>query len=233
MALSGFRFFGQDIGGFAGPRPDKELFLRWIQYGLFTPRFTLHSWNDDGSSNMPWLYEDLIPEVQALFQLRKSLLPYIYSEANASIEKYEPLIRPIFLDYPGYDEESDAFLLGRHLLVCPVFDKGKEEIEFDLPGNEGWYLGSTLLQGHVKIEAPLHGLPPYFIKAGTIFPMKEGFQVYLKQGEFGLDYYQDESLENKPRSIQASYDGVTLRIQGVQKEEKLTIIGGNANIIYE
>jgi alpha-glucosidase len=44
MALSGFWFFGPDIGGFAGPKPSEELFLRWLQYGVFLPRLTLHSW---------------------------------------------------------------------------------------------------------------------------------------------------------------------------------------------
>ena len=43
MSLSGFYNVGHDVGGFSGPRPGPELFLRWIQNGIFHPRFTIHS----------------------------------------------------------------------------------------------------------------------------------------------------------------------------------------------
>ena len=101
MALSGFLFFGPDIGGFAGPQPGEELFLRWLQYGLFLPRFTLHSWKIGGASTMPWLYPALMPEVRRLFELREQLVPYLYAEAENAREERLPLIRPVFLEDPA------------------------------------------------------------------------------------------------------------------------------------
>ena len=47
MSLSGMYNIGHDIGGFAGDAPEPELLVRWVQNGTFTPRFTIHSWNDD------------------------------------------------------------------------------------------------------------------------------------------------------------------------------------------
>ena len=53
LSLSGFFNIGHDVGGFSGPRPGPELFLRWVQNGILHPRFTIHSWNDDASANEP------------------------------------------------------------------------------------------------------------------------------------------------------------------------------------
>lgn len=47
--------YGHDVGGFAGPKPDPEMFVRWVQQGVFWPRFSIHSWNTDGSITEPWM----------------------------------------------------------------------------------------------------------------------------------------------------------------------------------
>jgi hypothetical protein len=40
MSLSGMFNVGHDVGGFAGPVPDPELLVRWVQSATFSPRFT-------------------------------------------------------------------------------------------------------------------------------------------------------------------------------------------------
>ena len=133
MALSGFLFFGPDIGGFAGPRPTEELFLRWLQYGVFLPRFTLHSWKPGEPSTMPWLYPERMDAVRRLFDLRERLVPYLYAETERCRTAHEPLLRPVFLTDPDYDPESDWFFCGERMLVCPVFDEGAETVTVTLP----------------------------------------------------------------------------------------------------
>ena len=141
LALTGFLFFGPDVGGFAGPKPSKELFLRWLQYGVFLPRFTLHSWKPGEPSTMPWLYPELLPVVQRLFALRERLVPYLYAEAERCRKTHEPLIRPVFLADPSYDPESDCFLCGSKLLACSVFGEGTERVSVTLPRcASGWLL---------------------------------------------------------------------------------------------
>lgn len=172
MSLSGIYNFGQDIGGFAGPRPSEELFLRWIQYGIFTPRFVLHSWNPDGSSNMPWLYESKIPTVKKLFDLREKLVPYLYEQMKKSCRDYTPVIYPVFLKYPDYDVESDVFFFGDDILACPVFDKGAASVKVKLPENKGgWYLrgeSSQSYSGEVEIPCSPDDLPVYFVRSGLL-----------------------------------------------------------------
>ena len=141
MALSGFLFFGPDIGGFAGPKPGEELFLRWLQYGIFLPRFTLHSWKPGEASTMPWLYPELMPSVRRLFDLRESLIPYLVEETELARAQNLPLLRPVFLYDKAYDPESDCFLCGEKLLACPVFDEGAEDVTVTLPHlGGGWKL---------------------------------------------------------------------------------------------
>ena len=165
MALTGFLFFGPDLGGFAGPKPSQELFLRWLQYGIFLPRFTLHSWKPGAPSTMPWLYPALLPAVQRLFALREKLVPYLYAEAEGCRKTHDPLIRPVFLADPAYDPESDCFLCGSKLLACPVFDEGAEQITVTLPHcASGWRLrgagacipgGATLRLSCLPTELPV------------------------------------------------------------------------------
>lgn len=139
MSLTGFSFFGADIDGFAGPQPDRELFLRWLQYGVFTPRFVLHSWKPGEKSTMPWLYPELMESVRHFFDLREAMLPYLQSEYERKRALYEPLIYPVFLAEPDYDCESDCFFCGDKVLVCPVFDQGADSVTVTLPRSEKYW----------------------------------------------------------------------------------------------
>ncbi|MCR5311473.1 MAG: hypothetical protein K6E32_08685 [Lachnospiraceae bacterium] len=199
MSLSGLYNFGQDIGGFAGHKPGRELLLRWIQYGLFTPRFTLHSWNGVGEDpTMPWMYEDLIPYVKELFDLRERLIPYLYNEMFRSVNTYDPIIFPVFLKHPDYDREADCFYFGNSILACPVFDEGATEVTVDLPETDtGWYCNDKLFTGTVTLPCPAEGLPVWFAKAGSIIPyaVDDGleFRIYaLKEGTIHFEFIDDD-----------------------------------------
>lgn len=227
-SLTGFSFIGQDIGGFAGEKPNEELFLRWIAYGVFTPRFTLHSWNPDGSSTMPWLYPELKEKVKNLFRLREELLPYIYSEAMKAVESYHPLIYPVFLKQEDYDEESDFFFVGDSLLACPVFDEGKTSLDISLPkGN--WYYQGKMRTGSLIVENRPGDLPIFFIKEGSIVPLRKNkemvFELYpLKEGEVVYHFYEeDTSLENPYRILTMRCEKDIVRIQGLHKDEKAVL----------
>ncbi len=218
MSLSGFYNFGQDIGGFAGPCPDVELFMRWIQYGVFTPRYTLHSWNPDGSSTMPWLYPEKMDSVQKIFALRQALVPYMYNEMYRSACKNEPIIYPVFLKEPGYDIESDIFYCGDSILAAPVFDEGATSVTALLPENNGGYYacGADDLLGwdyyesgaSVTVECTMDELPVFFVKGGSMIPWANDafdprvrdldaidFTIYpLEEGTFTWEYLDDDGV---------------------------------------
>ena len=169
MSLSGFCFFGPDIGGFSGPKPSEELFLRWLQYGVFLPRFVLHSWKIGEPSTMPWLYPEKMETVRTLFDLRQQLIPYLAKELKRCEEEGEPLITPVFLKDRDYDRESDWFYCGDRILVCPVFDEGADRLTIHIPkSTAGFRLRGEgdLIPGEatVDVTCTTDDLPVWFVE---------------------------------------------------------------------
>ncbi|MCG7626749.1 glycoside hydrolase family 31 protein [Epibacterium sp. MM17-32] len=181
MSLSGFYNIGHDVGGFSGPRPEPELFVRWVQNGVFHPRFTIHSWNDDATVNEPWMYPEVTDLIRNAIRLRYRLLPYLYTCLWQAAAQSEPMLRPLFLDFdhdPQAWQETDSFLLGRDLLVATVLDKGVDSRPVYLPEHAGgwwdfhtgiWHQGGQWLEVPVTLETI-----PLFVRGGSVIPLSEG-----------------------------------------------------------
>jgi alpha-glucosidase len=177
LALSGVSNFGHDVGGFAGPRPSRELFLRWIAAGLLLPRFSIHSWNDDGGANEPWMYPDAVPAVRALLGLRLRLTPYLKECLRRYAEDYEPVVRPLFLDFPadpaGWTEQ-DAFMLGDAVLAAPVVEEGVGTVEITLPVGADWedyWTGEGYKGGEtLRLDCPTDRTP-MLLRKGSAVPL--------------------------------------------------------------
>jgi len=197
MSLSSLMFYGHDLGGFTGDMPSRELLLRWLQHGVFEPRFTVHSWNRDGSATMPWSYDDILPYVKNLFEERRSILPYIYSSAYFCTRDNIPLNAPAFLynDDPKLKCDLPSMMLGRDVLVPFVFEEGSRKVNVYLPDGEIWYFGGTVYDGGQSVEVPLEPTDtvPYFIKGGCVFPQNNKFTVYpVKNGKFTSEFFDDD-----------------------------------------
>lgn len=177
LALSGVSNIGHDIGGFAGPAPDPELFLRWVQFGIFLPRFSIHSWNDDATVNEPWMYPELTPAISRLIKLRARLLPYLYDLLWKSHSRYEPMIRPTFYEFPEDPRcfaENDDMLLGASLLVAPVVEEGQRARSVYLPAGADWYdywTGEVFAGGQDISRTAPHDRPPLMARAGSGIPL--------------------------------------------------------------
>lgn len=233
MSLSGLYFYGNDLGGFTGAKPSRELLLRWLQHGVFEPRFTIHSWNEDGSATMPWTYPDILPAVRRLFALRRRLLPYIYSCAYNCVQNEIPMNAPLFLYYD--DEElyssTNSMLLGTDILAAFVFDSGSDAASVFLPRGTVWYLNDTLYTGGQRVQLNIapDGEMPYFARGGSVVPTDEAdlsgsekivFTVYpLPCGEFESAFFTDDGesfayLENNcvklKFTVRCSADAVTV-----------------------
>ncbi|MEG2475890.1 MAG: glycoside hydrolase family 31 protein [Cellulosilyticaceae bacterium] len=142
LSLSAIYNFGHDVGGFSGPKPEEELFVRWIQHGIFMPRFTIHSWNSDQTVNEAWMYEGATPAIRDLIKLRYRLTPFFYDLMYRAHSEYEPIIRPLFYNFDDkqIDIEADEYMVGDHVMVVNIFDKGVKEKSVYLPENQiGWY----------------------------------------------------------------------------------------------
>jgi alpha-glucosidase len=189
LALSGVSNSGHDIGGFSGPAPDAELFVRWVQAGVFMPRFSIHSWNDDGTVNEPWMHQDATETIRGLIALRYRLLPYLYDLSWRHHDAFEPIVRPTFLEFPNDPEclaENDELMLGPSLLTAPVFEKGAPSRALYLPAGVVWrdfWSGERFVGGQsVTLPAPLDQ-PVLLVREGAAIPLNIAEQHFDRRAD--------------------------------------------------
>ena len=178
MSLSGMFNTGHDVGGFFGPVPDPELLVRWVQNGVFSPRFIMNSWKPGGETNTPWLHPQALEPIRAAIRFRYRLMPYLYTLYRRAAELGEPILRPLFYDFeddPRAYADCDDFMFGSQLLVANVVEPGQRERRVYLPDNaQGWYDFHS--GGHhpggceIVVSAPLDRIP-LFARSGAIVPL--------------------------------------------------------------
>ncbi len=180
FALSGIPYWTTDIGGFVTGDPNdpayRELFIRWFQYGTFSPILRVHGTRKTDQNEL-WSYG---PEAQKILvsfdRLRYRMLPYIYSLAwKTTSESYTPM-RPLVMDFRSdvrAQNIGDQFMYGPAFLVNPVTEPDATTRRLYLPQSK-WYdfwTGSSAAGGRtIDASAPLERLPLY-IRAGSILPL--------------------------------------------------------------
>lgn len=221
MGLSGAPNTGHDVGGFYGEQPDPELFLRWVQNGIFHPRFTIHSWNSDGTVNEPWMHPEVLPYVREAIEFRYRLIPYLYALFFESYETGHPIIRPMVYQFTSdalTHENSFDFMLGDWLLVPSVFEPHVRTRDVYLPQNTHWYdfhTGQQFTGGQlVTVDAPLSRFP-LLVLAGGMIPMRKDVLSDNERVLFLFPHPQTAQSE----TILIEDDGISLDYQqgGVTK----------------
>jgi alpha-glucosidase len=178
MSLSGMFNIGHDVGGFFGPVPDAELFLRWVQACSLNPRMVMNSWKEGNVSNLPWMHPEVTQAVTQAIQQRYLLMPYLWQCFEMASQKHVPIIRPTFFNFPTDLQclnDADDFMLGNDLLVAPVVEKGATERQIYFPKlnvGEYWFDFHTRQQfesGQThRVDAPMSHLPLYVRSGGKI-----------------------------------------------------------------
>lgn len=208
LGLSGFSYSAADVGGFTGG-PSPELLTRWMQIAAFTPVFRVHAANNTPRSE-PWVDG---PEHLALrrkaIEERYRLMPYIYQVAEQNARTGDPIMRPIFYDYPemssAFCDQAMTFTLGKSLLIAGA-SKPESPQAYDvcLPKG-GWYdywngtkaeapKETSFEKFDVVKEKPSIERLPVFVRAGTILPRQPLTQSLSEtpSGPLSLDIYPGE-----------------------------------------
>lgn len=127
---AGYTWWSHDIGGHMWGSKDDELYIRFLQFGVFSPINRLHSTKTDTFSKDPANYTNGIGQLaEKYLRMRHKMIPFLYSASCETSEKGLPLIEPMYYEYP---EESDAYvcegqyLFGRQLLVAPITEKSSD-----------------------------------------------------------------------------------------------------------
>jgi alpha-glucosidase len=220
LSLSGCPNTGHDVGGFFGEKPDPELFLRWVQNGIFHPRFTIHSFNTDGSVNEPWMYPEILPAVREAIRFRYRLLPYLYSLFFEASQSGHPIIRPMVYEFPHDPRcrtESFDFMLGKSLLVASVLEPNTRIREVYLPTGTGWYdffTGSYYEGGQVvTLDVPLERIP-LLVRAGSFIPMGKLMRYIGEQADDLREIYVfPDPAEGTGHFTLIEDDGISLNYQ--------------------
>jgi alpha-D-xyloside xylohydrolase len=178
--LSGLPYWTTDIGGFVTGNPDdpayRELFVRWFQFGAFSPVFRVHGTRTNNQNEL-WAYGADAQKILVSYdRLRYRLMPYIYSMAwRVTHNGYTPM-RALAMDFrsdPRALNIGDEFMFGPALLVTPVTEAGANTRRMYLP-KATWYdfwTGRAESGGKmIETAAPLDRIP-LFIRAGSIIPM--------------------------------------------------------------
>ena len=204
LGLSGFSYSGCDVGGFVGGA-SPELLTRWYEVAAFTPVFRNHAANDAPHAE-PWVDgPDHLAIRRRFVEERYRLMPYLYALAELNSRTGDPIMRPLFYDYPDAMksdcDKAMTFLLGRSLMVAGApKPESPQPFSVCLPAG-GWYdywTGLPVSQAKLKLMPKLDELPVY-VRAGTILPRQPLVQSTMEvpNGPLSLDVYPGEDCRGE------------------------------------
>lgn len=200
FSLTGNPNFNSDIGGFFAGAYKKgwressgsknpmfqELYVRWLQYGTFTPMMRSH-----GTDVPREIYQFgekgsvVYDAIEKFIRLRYSLLPYIYSVSWDVSKNRSSFMRALAMDFSSDKKTWDInnqYLFGRSILVAPVLNaQYTPEKLVKTDENEGWDK-----KEENKKENPLSNVD---------FAQNKIVKVYLPAGSVWYDFWTNEKYK--------------------------------------
>jgi alpha-D-xyloside xylohydrolase len=201
-AMSGFSIWGHDVGGYLdanfSPLSPADLFIRWTQFGCFSPIMQMHRQIHAGSLRQyPWGYPEggestdnnrALDNYRFYATLHTRLFPYTYTNAKQSGQTGLPILRPLVLlhqDDPRTATVQHAYYFGGDLLVAPVIAPNATERQLYLP--EGDWFDFWTNERHAGKQDLTWKNPaqpnepkskiPVFVRSGAIIPLILGEDV--------------------------------------------------------
>lgn len=177
MGTSAAIYWGADIGGYLRePELTRERYLRWVQFGCFSPLMRTHG--HESKEMRPWAYgAEMTEDFKFYSWLRASLVPYFSAAGEYAHQTGFPMMHPLALRYPEHPAalQNDAYFLGKDLLIAPYTSEKEHEREVLLPPGR-WYHFFTHqpYDGGERITVKSDGGQemPVFVKAPAVIPMR-------------------------------------------------------------
>ncbi|WP_278854959.1 glycoside hydrolase family 31 protein [Leyella stercorea] len=209
-----YGYWSHDMGGHMGAHSiDPEMYIRWMQFGAFSPILRTHSTKDAGLNKEPWVFADRERDIlHDIIRQRYQFAPYIYSMARRTYDDALPLCRPMYYDYPESEEayaNRNEYMFGDNVLVYPITSPMHDGISTQqvwLPAGCDWYelSSGTLLRGGQTVERKFQlDEYPVYIKAGSVLPEYDKVEnlsstsepitvaVYPGKGDSSFTLYED------------------------------------------
>ncbi len=216
MGIQGLGYMHSDLGGFAGGEVfDLELYVRWLQYGVFQPIFRPHG--QEHIAPEP-VFQDKKTKSLAKksIALRYQMLPYNYTLAFDNNQTGVPLMRPLFFENSENKDVqimTHTYLWGDNFLVSPITKANVVSKDVYFPKTANWYdffTDQKYSGGRYHTVATAEDHIPVFVKGGSFIPMIETIQntVQYTANQITLHYYYDKDVKNSKGKLYDD-DGVT------------------------
>lgn len=251
----GYTWWSHDIGGHMYGDKDDEMYLRHVQYGVFSPINRLHCCNAEVCTKEPWAYEDGAGEIaRNWLRLRHKLIPYLYTASYRTHHDGIALVEPLY--YQWNDEKAYAYdneyLFGGELLVAPVTTPAEED---GFAHTKVWFPKGTwndIFTG-AKYEAGERGkevtvlrkmeTAPVFIQAGGVLPLSadEGnsvenpmtMEILVWSGNGGYTLYEDGATKEKDDQLFTHFKTIYEEKEGRGKQTLIITTKGDASVVPE
>ncbi|TNV84430.1 hypothetical protein FGO68_gene16765 [Halteria grandinella] len=198
LGLAGIPICGSDVGGFTGHASPKFL-SKWYQHAVFMPFFRAHG-HETVSQREPWFQGDQMYVMKEYLHLRHSLMPYIYTQTYFTTQTGIPLMRPLWMDFPGEFKTfgiDTNYMFGDCFFIAATYPQ-ITDLRFYLPPSTDWYNFYTSEVQQVSNEARFIQVEQeeigVFIKAGSIVPrkyMRRLSALSAKKDNYLLDIYPE------------------------------------------
>lgn len=240
---AGYTWWSHDIGGHVGNLGKNEIYLRWIQYGVFSPINRLHS-NNTSLSKEPWKYPKAEATAEYFLRLRHRLLPYLYTANVKTSEEGVPLVCPMYYydkSPIAYDKKyRNQYYFGTELIVAPVTEptkKNKPNVKFYLSDGE-WtdiFTGKKYTAGEYEMQCALKNYP-VFARSGAIIPMlperngnSTSFEEITVDAYYGKGEYTMYDDNGSSVHFELDGDNITITPSENSTVKKITVryIGSN------
>jgi alpha-glucosidase/oligosaccharide 4-alpha-D-glucosyltransferase len=202
MGMQGLAYMHSDLGGFAGAVLDDELYVRWLQYGVFQPVFRPHAQSDVPPEPV-FRDEPARSLARDAVRLRYAMLPYNYTIAFDNNQTGMPMMRPVLFEEPSTNTQalSSTYLWGQDFLVAPVVEPGATRKEVYFPVKDStwfdFYTDKPHRGGITEVVPTTPGHIPVFVRAGAFVPMAKVVQSTRDYStrEIDLHYYHDAAVK--------------------------------------
>lgn len=211
---AGYSWWSHDIGGHQMGKRDDELYIRWLQFGVFSPIMRLHSTSNEFLGKEPWKFSgDTQKNATELLRLRHRLIPYTYTMNMLTHRDGRPLIEPIYYENPEENEAYNVpneYWFGTELIAAPITSKSNKRTltaSADVWLPEGRYTDiftGRIYKGGQKIKMfrDLSSFP-VLAKEGAIIPLAlndvnndssnpEDMEIMIYRGNGSFTLYEDD-----------------------------------------
>jgi len=249
----GYTWWSHDIGGHYKGKKDDELYLRWVQLGVFSPIMRLHSVSNEFMGKEPWKYSKSVETVVSDFmRLRHRMLPYLYTMNYRTHTDGRAICEPMYYEYPNCDEAyncKNEYRFGSELIVAPITEpKNKNTL---LAGTKAWIpegrytdiFNNRIYNGPMSIKLFRDDSSiPVLAKEGAIIPLAtngednsfenpESLEILVYRGNNSFSMYEDDGETKEFENGKFAFTDFAVFEKGDTIEFNINSVRGDKSVV--